>query len=341
MRIGLWGARADSGGLAAMTFEFFRNLWPERTFLIDMGRNGRGRFRPTWYTASGAEVTINEGYNDDISVEAIRHFATGLDVVYAAETFYREDAAAIMRECGVRTVLHSMPELYRRDMAGPDVIWAPTTWRLDLLPAGTPVVPVPVPTDTFTHVGREPSRRFLHVGAPAFHDRNGTELLRQALGYLTVPIELSVTGWEGGLTLPQCRVRPRVSFPAESDWRADIYDGCGALVLPRRYAGLSLPMQEAAALGFPIVTLDLEPQRSWVHPETLVPATAGPDVRMAGGVVNVADASPRRLAAVLDRLAADERLWADAAARSVEHAASIAWSRLRATYTERLEEACG
>ena len=42
MKLGLWGARADAGGLAAVTHDFFVHMQPERTMVFDLGPVGRG-----------------------------------------------------------------------------------------------------------------------------------------------------------------------------------------------------------------------------------------------------------------------------------------------------------
>jgi len=336
VKLGLWGARADRGGLAALTYEFFRHLEPERTLVVDLGAAGRGPSHHERYP--GAE--INCGYNDDIAVETVRRFATGLDVVYAAETAYREDVFDIMRECGVRTVLHSMPELWRADMAQPDVMWVPTKWELSRMPDGTRIVPVPVPTDTFAGTERRYIGRWLHMGAPAFHDRNGTLTVIDALAHVTKPIEVLFTG----RTRPP-PIRNHHGTSVTVEWtpgscveRRDAYpDDCQGLILPRRYAGLSLPMQEAAALGWAIAASDLPPQNEWLPPEMTAPARLKRQVRMAGGVFNVHECGPAALAAVMDRAQID--LAAKASRASLDHADQISWDRLLPVYREALDEA--
>ena len=321
-----------------MTTDFFRHVHPDRTLIVDMGERGRGPFDASGYTTGrpGADVWVNQGYNDEIPEGLVREFCGGLDVVYAAETFYREDVASIMRSCGVRTVLHVMPELYRHGDAKPDVLWVPTPWRMDMVPRETVVVPVPV--DTVRFAPGPPSRRIVHISAPAFHDRNGSDLVRQALGHMSVEVELIAAGQP--IEIPPCRVRPTVTHRPPSQTRQEVYAGGGALLLPRRYAGLSLPMQEAAAMGWPIVTLDLSPQNQWVSPSTLVPAVTGADVRTVGGFVNVAEANPRVIANRVSALVSDPEMWARASAASLAHADEISWTVWASRYRGLLEAVC-
>lgn len=350
MRLGLWGARADGGGLAALTYEVCRHLHPDKTFIVDMKERGRGPCHPERY--QWGEVTVNRGHNNDIPEEKVRRFADGLDVVYAAETSYREDTFDIFRRAGVRTVLHAMPELWRPKDSQPDAVWAPTSWMVDelikvgRLPPSVRVVPVPVPTDTFTAVperaGEVTRGCLLHLSAPAFHDRNGTELCNRALHQLTEAVKVIYSGGSVPPQFPVNRGGRRVEtdiLPGSTYDRRDAYPaGCGALLLPRRYGGLCLPMQEAAALGWPIVTLDLPPQQEWVHPDLLVEPTLGDQVKMVNGWFHVYQCNPRRLADAVDRLVRDRDLWAAARQASLVHAASISWDVWASRYRQLLEE---
>lgn len=322
-RLGLLGARADRGGLAAQTREFHRHLHPDRTLVMDLGDAGRGSSDLSWYP--GATVV----HGDTIPADVLDRFLDGLDAVWAAETPYRDSAFARARALGVRSFLHVNPELWdRRDR--PDVLLAPTSWRL---PRGATVLPFPVARDRLPYRQRTEARTFVHVAAPAMADRNGTRLVLEAMRHVRRPIRLLLLGatepppaWIGQVQVS--------ALPEAADyWRAWPADG-DVLLLPRRYAGQSLPISEALSLGMPVVSLDLEPQRAWLPPETLVPVTRSTPVRMKGGLVPVADADPRALACVVERLHDDPTLVARCSALADEHAGTISWTALLPRYLE-------
>ncbi len=336
MRLGLI-ARADNGGLGNLTWEFARHLEPERVLGIDLGERGRGP--ADWSRYPGA--LVSQGMDSDLPEELVRRFCQGLDVVYSAETLYRADVADIARSVGCRTVLHAMPELWRADLAPPDAVWAPTSWHLERLPAGTPVVPVPVARDRLPFRPREEAAVLYHLGAPAMLDRNGTRLLYEALGYVRVPCRLVVASsrmrWPA--RVGEVEVEERLEAPA-AYW--DVHpEGADLLVMPRRYAGLSLPMQECAAMGMGVVTLDLEPQRQWVPAEGLVPAVAWRPTPMAGGEFTVHRCDPRHLAVVVNRLLEDPPAVKGLSAASDLHAAGLDWAQWAPRYRELLEAAAG
>lgn len=345
MKLGLWGARADQGGLAAMTWEFWRWMRPTKTMVVVLPK-GRGEARLDRYPQRDrSAVWMNYGYDDALTETAVRRFCDGLDVVYAAETFYAEPVAGIMRECGVRTVLHAMPELWRGEetMSKPDVVWAPTNWELDRLPERAEVVPVPVDRSRFrTRVSSAPDRplTFLFSGAPAFHDRNGLLLAVDALAYVRQPCKVIFAGTPD----PPPDIYNTHRTPVSVEWHPggvenywDRYTAdIDALLIPRRYAGLSLPMQEAAAAGLPIVTLDLPPQNQWVSPDTLVPAKLYRQVEMVNGRFWVHTADPKQIAEAMDRLA-DPVTYAGAHWTSWDRAAGIGWDVLEPVYREKLE----
>jgi glycosyltransferase involved in cell wall biosynthesis len=332
VRFGLWGARADDGGLGSMTQEFFRHMHPDKTMVIDLMGAGRGDARLSRFP--GAQV--NHGYNGDISEATIRGWLGGLDVVYAAETWYRDDFCDIARDMGVRTVLHVMPELYRADQAQPDCIWLPTHWERGRVPHRE-IMPVPAARDRFPWRKRTLAEHFVFVGAPAFHDRNGMQLVVDALPAVRSHIRFTFTGPVAPDPISTETVAVEHRQPTTEYWGA-IPASADVLVLPRRYAGLSLPMQEAACLGLPIITLDLEPQRRWLPAGTLIPATVHHRARMVGGTFDVHTCPPGLIAAAIDALAERPHIVAEASEASDAHAEWLAWEHWGPVYRKRLHE---
>lgn len=241
-----------------------------------------------------------------------------VDVVYAAETFYDSRFTKWAQAASTTTVLHANPEFYT-GADQPTRLWSATPWRADVMPSRTEVVPFPVATDRFTPADpHDGPCRWLHVaGKRALADRNGTDVVVDALRHITRPCELRLVVQHGEVpSLPDLpNVKVTVMAPPADYWR--LYDDADALVLPRRYGGLCLPVQEACAAGLAVLMPDLVPNGVWPGPR--VPAEFLRKVTMPVGRVPVYDVKPRVLAQAMDALA-------DPAVRAGFQAESLAWA---------------
>jgi glycosyltransferase involved in cell wall biosynthesis len=340
VKIGLFGARADERGLGRLTSEFFAHMAPERTLVVDMAAHARG-FTQHLDRYPGATVVRFNGGRFDTGV--MERFFAGLDVAVMYETAYDHRAYTIARAAGCRTVLMAMPEFHRhlteRRLPAPDAVWVPTPWLLERFPAGTPVVPVPVERCEPAGGSRgdgEPLR-ILHVaGHRTTGDRNGTLILLAALAQVREPVSVRIVSQEPHLPRPP-RTAPGVEVDMALhgvDDHRRLYDGADVLVMPRRYGGLCLPVQEALGAGLGVVMTDCEPNRIW--PIASVPSRRGAVVRAPGGIVPTWDVDPADLARVIDRLASDPGEVATLRARSREWADRHTWDRLEARYRSEL-----
>ena len=243
----------------------------------------------------------------------------------SAETWYADELPVEAAAAGVRTVLHVMPELWTPNRIA-DQLWLPTTYRRRLVPGGV-LVPVPVATDRFTPAVRAPARHFVAVWAPAMLDRNGTDAVLAALELIRSPVRVTVLGAQRNVDLHDtspidlsCRPGP---YP---DAYFDLWpDDADVLLMPRRYAGLSMPVQEAAARGMPAVMTGCEPQTSW--PGVLsIPFRGRPSRhQMAGGLVDVHDPDPVALARAVETLAGDDELAGTLSRRALAWAEALSW----------------
>jgi len=324
MRLGLI-ARADDGGLGTLTQEFARNLNVERALIVDLGHKSRGETHVGRIKDVVADArVINYPFGD----EALRWLVDGLDVVYTAETPYNVNLYGIACESGCRVVLHAMPELLKPDYKAHEV-WLPTTWCVDEIPH-TRVIPIPVALERFEFRERTEVNTMLHVPGEAMLDRNGTDLLMSALPMVSAPLVLVVAG---------VRMRPRkvgnvtvVGREASREYWENYTDDIDLLVLPRRYGGLCLPVQEAAACGIPSLMLGVEPQTGW--PGFRVPAVREDVAKMAGGNFDVHGCSPATLAEELNRVCSLDISYASNAAH--EWAQQLGWARWRDVYQKSL-----
>ena len=314
-------ARGDAGGLAAQTGEMARHVSPAKILLVDLGERGRGPTDRHRYDNYGAEVRVCEGIPKHADWQWL---LTGVDCIYTAEATYDDSLARRCADRDVELVIHANPELWRDSSRGPTTrVYLPTAWEARRVKDAS-VLPVPVARDRLPFRQRTEAGTFLFPAGPAMKDRNGYSILMASLRHLRVNAKLVVSPWHREKVQRHSgyvNVEHRVGTP--DYWT--VYDDADVLVLPRRYGGLSLPIQEAASAGLAIVTLDLDPYRSFVHSAGLVGVTRPEKVPMKGGVFDVWGANPKELALVMRRLVAEPGLVAEMSAASGAWAATLDW----------------
>lgn len=339
MRIGMI-ARADNGGLGNQTWEFWRHVKPDATVLMMFGDKARGGEYPERYQRRdpATEVIMNKPGETTLMRKSMEWLLERVDVVYSAETFYREDFTVQARQRGVGTVLHANPELYRA-VDRPTALWAPTHWEVGRMPAGTAVVRFPVATERFTpRVRSGPVETWVHMAAPAMLDRNGTELVLQAITHVKRPVRLVLIHSPVKFKGRTGRVTVETRGGCQDYWESWDDETFDMMVMPRRYAGLCLPLQEAAAAGIATLQLQLKPQEDWPG-VAFVPPTSSRNVQMAGGVFPVWSASPTQLAKTMDLYSTDADAVAELSAAALMHAQQVSWDSLLPEYLERLSAA--
>lgn len=352
MKVGLV-ARAEDRGLGILCWEFARHVQPDRTLVVRHPATEAIGFAPRLDRYPGATVVTLEQTSDPrvrgvagaLDPAVVRPWLDGLDVLYTAEVPYDWRLFDWCREAGVASVLHVMPESWRDDPAlpRPDVVWAPTEWLADRLPADTILVPVPVAADRFDAYPRPNpgTRTLLHrVGHRASGDRNGTGDVLAVLRRLGAPVRVIVATQDDRLHRP--RTLPHhVELTVETATRDPYwcgYDRADVLVMPRRYGGLCLPVQEAAAAGCALVLSDMEPNRRW--PGVHVPTVPAGPITTPTGPAERRIVDHRRLAAILTRLARDAAEVADLSDQALAWAARHSWRELLPTYRAELARAC-
>ncbi len=309
-------------------------MHPAKVLVVDCPSLKPLPIRRDWYP--GAQWT--EGWP---TREDCMQFLDGLDVVFSAETFYRDELPDICRGQGVKSVLQPNLELWDRTLPWPDLFCPPSLWRFDDFPDPKKHLPVPIATERFTPSDSSQARRFLHVvGRPAMHDRNGTADLLAALPLIRSDITLTIKCQEPGYVERHITSIPHnVQLSIEAgDCRDywDLYKDQHVLILPRRYGGLCLPAQEALAAGMPVIMPNIEPN-GWLPQEWLVPA------QHAGNFyskchVNYYHTGPDVLAQRIDQFATDPSFFRLAKKQARELAEGMSWKALRPLYEKVLSE---
>lgn len=338
MRVGYFGARSDSRGLAQQARGFCKWLEPDCIWGIDMYAENLSPYPNDWSSfESDLTVTTRSALNE----HDVKKWLKGLDVIIGAETFYCDLLPVWAREMNVRTVLQINPEFQVWHLPDnsrqphpprPDLLIAPTTWMLDKM-LGVTHLPFPVDREEFPFRLRTKADHFVHVaGHRATRDRAGSRLVMAALRHLQPGPRVTLRSQsELGIETRAIRYpNVEVEIANLSDPRM-LYEDADVVVIPRRYGGQHLSMNEALSSGCPVITLNRPPENEWGGVST-IPSRARKFFGTHFGQIEWWDGSPSSLAQKMTELhhtpSEVERLSKAAG----EYAESISWSTLLPRY---------
>lgn len=307
MKIGIV-ARADDTGLGNQTHELVKMLNPEKILVIDSSKfHNKNKQHYEWY--KGRNISISRGFPDN---KTVLSFIEGLDVVISCEIFYNKNFIDFAKNKKVKTILQYNFEfldyLSNDKLTLPDILLAPSLWRFEEVKQKfgnkCMVTYLPPPTDEKLfeknrEVNKKKSNRLLHVGGKAaIHDRNGTKTIIEMLKYSKQDYEL-VIKTQSGLDLNVTDSRVTVVEGNEKN-REDLYCGYDAMILPRRYAGLCLPMNEALMSSLPVFMTNISPNNKILPKEWLIDGTLS-QTFMTRTEIEVYGANPEYLAEKVDK----------------------------------------
>lgn len=331
MKLGLL-VRADKTGLGYQTRAFYKHLKPHKTMLIDIqSLNGNQQYYG-WY--DGAHIV--KGFPNK---DQLQRFLSGLDVVLTCETPYNYELYTIARAMGVKTVNQYNPEFFdhfTKEIPRPDMLINPSMWKfeeIDLWAKHNKVVHkyihLPVDREEFRFRLRT-TKKTMHVaGKPAKHDRNGTWDYMHAVPNGIVITQSQELAKQIRDRYRHCNVFTNVANPDEMYTYGDI------LVMPRKYGGNCLPLNEALSTGMPVVMPDVSPNNQFLPPEWLMPA------RKTGQftprtVVDINTVEPHALKNKLDEIMAWDMQAESKKADKI--AESISWAKMKDVYLKAFEE---
>jgi hypothetical protein len=334
--------RANEKGLGTQSRAAWQN-YPFDASLLVLDGNRRALEYPEWYRGTQQvryDPVLHQfsGLDRDITDQ----FLDEVDVVFSVETLYDWGLAPRARWKGVKTVVQGNPELYGHATdtlrPHPDRWTWPTTWMIDKLPPG-PVVPVPVPTDCWaTAADLDEPLTIVHVGGhKANGDRNGTDLFIESLSLLNShnPIRARLYSQEGQqINLPRLPVNVDVEVYKDGVYdRWAMYEEAHILVMPRRYGGLCLPVQEAMTAGLGVIMTDTPPNpTTW--PIRGIPAGRGRMIQTPGGNIMTAVANARLTAHAVLRYAERRDSLETLMEGSRKWAAEHTWEKLKPMYDD-------
>jgi len=312
MRLGII-ARSDNTGLGNQTRNIVNMLKPDKILLIDSRPFNENKQHPEWYAGYPC-ITTKRGF---ASKEEIVAFLRDLDVVFTCESFYSSLFLPLAEKRNIKTINqynYEFLDLINDDnQMAPTMLLSPSVWNLEhvkeVLEDRAQVAHLAPPIDPNDFmVPRENNmskthNRILHIaGKFASKDRNGTSTVIDMLKYSTANYELVIKSQTPIET--DCK-DPRLTIDiSNTDSNADLYSGFDAMVLPRRYAGLCLPMNESLMSGLPVFMTDISPNNFVLPNEWLVESNKT-DKLLTRMWLDVYSANPKKLANLIDNYVED------------------------------------
>lgn len=361
MKLGLI-ARADNSGLGMQTWEFYRHMQPYKTMVVDISKYNNNKQYPSRYDSVNSHFI--KGFPSAVDID---FFLQGLDVVFIAEAAYNPYLYTRAKELGIKTAVaynyEFMDWLVNPNYPKPDMLIAPSKWHYKEVDAwceanGVKHVYLHCPVDREALPFREikKAHTFLHVaGRSAAHDRNGTNTVIEASKYIKNPVNI-VIHFQGEQGLAHQATHSTDDYRRMLELHGDpnkvtieqkeyvdyfdVYEQGDILLLPRRYGGNCLPVNEALSVGMPVIMPDISPNSEFlpnrwlVHAEKLHEFT--PRTK-----VDIYEVNPQHLAKKIDKFAdmnTAEMVTENIRANNV--AESISWPNMLWKYQEVLEGLC-
>jgi glycosyltransferase involved in cell wall biosynthesis len=213
----------------------------------------------------------------------MKMFLGDVDVVLSCETFYDQNFIRFANKRGVKTILQYNYELFGHlsnpELPLPTILLSPSLWQIETIQSmfgdRTKVIHLPPPTtpELFATAKNnnisKSHNRLLHIaGKKAAKDRNGTETVINMLKHSKADYELVIRSQSEIVTnVADSRLKIEIGNPEN---REDLYNGFDAMVLPRRYAGLCLPMNEALLSGLPVFMTNVSPNNQILPQDWLI-----------------------------------------------------------------------
>lgn len=306
MRLGMI-VRADNTGLGNQTYELTQMLNPYKIMIIDFTSYNSNQQHFEWYAER--DYIICKGFPTD---DQINNFLSDIDALLSCETFYNENTPKLARAKGVKTYLQYNYELFGNLKRGgiplADVLISPSPWMIQKVynkfynHAKVLHLPPPTRPELFERAleinTSKDHKRMLHIaGKAAANDRNGTESVLKMMRHSKADFELviksqtpiSLKGLDSRITIEIDNVKHR----------QDMYVGFDGMILPRRYAGLCLPMNEALLSGLPVFMTDISPNNNILPKEWLTVSEELGVMRLATSIICY-DVNARNLAENID-----------------------------------------
>lgn len=338
MRIGLLAYSTDTG-LGNQTYEFYKHMKPAKTLLVDLSSlNGMETHHDRF-----PDAQIVQGIPD---CNAMQWLVEGVDLIFVCETPLNYCLMEKAKAAGIPVVLQYNYEfldyLQRPNLIPPAVLAAPSWWNKEDVIARNiaPVVDLTVPINDERIRPREITvcRKMMHIaGKQAHMDRNGTLAFIQAAEKCGNKFQYVIYAQQLDERTRRAIERASVDIQLIENLEnyEDMYAEGDVLVLPRRYGGLCLPMNEALAAGIPVIMPDISPNDQRLPKQWLVKANKA-DQFMARTMIDVYSVDPNFLAFKMCEFA-DETFMRWSNQEAIELGKGISWKQQKQIYDQTFE----
>lgn len=338
MRIGLLAYSTDTG-LGNQTYEFYKHMQPAKTIIADLSKlNGMETHHDRF-----PDAQIVQGVPD---CNHYQWLLEDIDLIFVCETPLNYCLFEKAKAAGVPVVLQYNYEfldyLQRPELPPPAVLAAPSWWHKEDVIARNiaPVIDLSVPVNDERIRPREISqcRTIIHIaGKQAHMDRNGTNTFIEAANKCGNKFKYKIYAQQ--LDDQTRRAIQRASVDIELienvENYEDMYADGDVLVLPRRYGGLCLPMQEALAAGIPVIMPNISPNEQRLPKQWLVDAKRIDSFR-ARTEIDVYSVDPNWLAFKMCEFANEEFMrWSNQEA--IEIGKGLSWKQQKNLYNQTFE----
>lgn len=340
MRIGLLAYSSDTG-LGNQTYSFYKHMCPVKTLLVDLSAFNKMATHHGRY--SEGEVRITEGIPNVGDVEWL---TDDVDAIFVCETPLNYLLFKTAKGKGIPTVLQYNYEFldYMQDLSKPvpTVLAAPTNWnRVEVENLSiAPVIDLPVPVESVEARVIDECEVMFHIaGKQAIHDRNGTyDFIEAAIACGNKFDYIIYAQWLNDATkrfIEEAGQNIDLTVIYDTPDYQDMYKTGDVLVMPRKYGGLCLPMQEALAYGIPVIMPDIEPNGYRLHADWLVKAEKVRSFN-ARTEIDIHDVNIEDLAfKMLNFLDTDFMRWSNIEA--TQAGKELSWEKLKPYYQTILE----
>lgn len=265
----------------------------------------------------------------------VRDFCRGLDALLFFETPFDWSLIPFCREICVRTYLITMYECTPRDHPAPHRYLCPSLLDLEYFPDGV-FSPLPV---EYPWRLRTRAEHFVHNGGYlGLRGREGTTLLIEAMRHVRSPLRLTIRVQEnvGAEHQRMMAADPRIEYVAATVPYEDLYGIGDVAVVPQRFNGCSLPLQEARASGMLVMSTDRFPMNTWLPREPLIPVAEYRKAQIGGAYLTFDEAQirPEDIAATMDRFYGTDITEYSQSARA--WAEGMSWAALGPRWKEAL-----
>lgn len=315
-------AFANDGGLGAQTRRLSQILNPNRILLIDSSSFSPNKtLHYEWYPADKSFVASSwPPSNQDMLT-----FMEGLTHILVCENPYNFALIHYAKQKGIKVFIQSNYEfcenIVQPWLPTPDLFLMPSYWKIVEMEKlfgrqNVRYLPPPMEPKEFTsalekNLERRGKKRFVHViGTGAAEDRNGTFDVLDAMKLSKGDFELVIKS-QHNLPMSLFLDDPRIKYDVANQINQnDLYKDFDAMILPRRWGGLSLTMDEALMSGLPVIMTDISPNKDYLPKGWLVSAKEEKPFRARIGLIDLYTANHQELADKIDHFSrmSDERM---------------------------------